>query len=312
MALGHCGGDGVDLHHRRVHLRVLQRGGADPVHRAAGPDERGHHRVDLLLVVGLPAVAGDVGPVVGADDEHHDLGVDAGELGGGLGRPVEEARVGQPARHARVEVGLHDAGRAGDRPERRAERSGERVAPDPESERIAWTRARQRLAVVLVTAADVEGVSAPPVCTAPASEGLWLLPTRTRSVANAANVANAASDAKTTTIRRSRRRLRRPRRSRRSGSASARGAGSAMEGVEGRHRPSGTGETTMLTGGTRRERFSVATGHDGLEPPCPPCRAVPGHPGVIRRRPPVGRSACGTGRCTGHRHAAGRRGGRSR
>ena len=47
----------------------------------------------------------------------------------------------ETARHARVEVGLHDAGRARDLAERGPERAGQRVAADPEPQRVGRSRA---------------------------------------------------------------------------------------------------------------------------------------------------------------------------
>ena len=133
-----------------VHLVVLEARRPDPVDGAATVLrarrlEDGEHRLDALRVGGLPRVVGGRrGVVVRADDEHDDLGLQAGHLLRGLVGPVEEAGVRQPARHARVEVGLHDARRAGDRAQRRAQRAGEGVAAHPESQRVG---AAQRAAL---------------------------------------------------------------------------------------------------------------------------------------------------------------------
>ena len=59
----------------------------------------------------------------------------------GVVGPVEEAGARQAARHARVEVGLHHAGGAGELAERGPERARQRVAADPEPQRLGRRRA---------------------------------------------------------------------------------------------------------------------------------------------------------------------------
>ena len=88
---------------------------------------------------------GEVLRVVGADDEDRDLGVVERHVVGAVLGPVHEVRRQQPAGDAGVEDGLHDSGGPGALAERRAERPGQRVAPDPESQRVVWIQRRAAL-----------------------------------------------------------------------------------------------------------------------------------------------------------------------
>ena len=96
------------------------------------------HLLDLLLVLGLPRSHDDVdggavqsfAPMMNTTTSGSSC-ASSPRVGRVLG-PVEELGRAQPARDARVVDGLHDAGCAGLLAERRPERPGERVAPDPE------------------------------------------------------------------------------------------------------------------------------------------------------------------------------------
>ena len=135
---------------------VAERRRAEPEDGAmpGAADERRHHLVDLLAVVDFP-----VGHAVVVASRSV-FTIDASFVpmmnttaSGFVARhrllrvlvPVADAVVGEAARHLVVDGRVDDAGRARGLAERGAERTGERVAADPQPERVVVAERARRL-----------------------------------------------------------------------------------------------------------------------------------------------------------------------
>ncbi len=113
------------LHDRRVH----------PVHVAVRADEHAHHLLGELLVLRRLRGGVDV-RVVRADDEDDRFGVERRDLLVACFGQSKKLGFSRPLETRESYCGLHDTGVGGQLAERRSERAGERVAGDPEPQRL--------------------------------------------------------------------------------------------------------------------------------------------------------------------------------
>ncbi len=155
--VGQRGAHGLILHLQPLgDLGVVVVGDADPDDRAviAGEQVDELPRPPPVLRVPRLPPADRIGPlgrelavegrhplgVVAAERDHDDVRVDLLQLGGGVRRPVEEVRTGQPRRDLVVDLAVDHAGVVHQRLEIGPERAGVAVADDEQTRRVVGAR----------------------------------------------------------------------------------------------------------------------------------------------------------------------------